>query len=575
MFKIVKTFYQFFSKRKIIFVFFLFLILISSLADSIEPYFYKLLVNNIIISDYPRLSRVIISLISLKFISLILFIATHFIGDVLLINSAIQARVSVFKKIQDLDFYFHTQKSSGSLISAIKRGDGAFFTFSHVIHFNFLRIIISFVVMVAFFSSIDIRIVVISLISFILSILISFLLVSLNMKIRNQFNEEEDKISGIIVDNITNYDTVKLFARENWETNRLRDSFIVWKKRLWGYANSFRLIDFSIGSLINISIFFLLFYSFSLIRENSLPIGDFVLIVGFTGSFYPRIWEFVYSLRDLAKNFSDIQKYFGILDYSIEVKDPKKPVLLNKVKGRIKFNSVTFSYKDGQKNALKDVDIEIKPGESVALVGKSGSGKTTLIKLILRFYDLEKGNITIDGFDIKKFKKSDLRSFFGVVPQEPILFNDTIYRNIGYAKDNIKRKEIISASKLALTHDFINKLPKGYETVVGERGVKLSGGQKQRVAIARVIVSSPDIIIFDEATSQLDSESERLIQKAFWDISKGKTTIVIAHRLSTAMKADRIIVMDKGRIIDEGTHQELIAKKDGQYKKFWDLQTIF
>jgi len=219
------------------------------------------------------------------------------------------------------------------------------------------------------------------------------------------------------------------------------------------------------------------------------------------------------------------------------------------------------------------MNLNIKKGESVALVGRSGAGKTTVIKLLMRFYDPYKGKILIDGININKFTKSQLRNFMGIVPQEPILFNNTISYNIGYPNNNSSFKEIEAASKLAHIDSFIKSLPNGYNTLVGERGVKLSGGQKQRLAIARMIVSNPDIIIFDEATSQLDSESEKYIQDSFWKVSEGKTTIIIAHRLSTAMRADRIIVLDQGKIVEEGSHTTLLNKKDSLYKKFWNLQT--
>ncbi|MBI3954779.1 ATP-binding cassette domain-containing protein, partial [Candidatus Collierbacteria bacterium] len=207
-----------------------------------------------------------------------------------------------------------------------------------------------------------------------------------------------------------------------------------------------------------------------------------------------------------------------------------------------------------------------------ALVGRSGAGKTTVVKLLMRFYDVEKGAITIDKINIKDFTKSQLRSFIGVVPQEPILFNNTIGYNIGYGVDKASAKEIKTAARMANLGNFIETLSEKYETNVGERGIKLSGGQKQRLAIARMILSNPDIIIFDEATSNLDSESEKLIQEAFWQIAKNKTTIIIAHRLSTIMRADRIIVMDCGKIIEMGSHRDLLTKKNGLYKHFWDLQ---
>lgn len=256
----------------------------------------------------------------------------------------------------------------------------------------------------------------------------------------------------------------------------------------------------------------------------------------------------------------------------MEIKDPSNPLKLKKVSGEIRFDNVTFSYLEGKKEAVKNIDLAIREGQSVALVGRSGGGKTTIIKLLMRFYDVDKGKITIDGVDISKLTKSHLRSFIGIVPQEPVMFNNTVSYNLSYGKTGSSKKELVAASKIANLHDFIKTLPKKYNTNVGERGVKLSGGQKQRLAIARMVLSDPDIVIFDEATSQLDSENETLIQGALWKVIKNKTTIIIAHRLTTAMRADKIVVMDKGKIIEEGSHLSLLAKKKGVYRHLWDLQ---
>ena len=324
---------------------------------------------------------------------------------------------------------------------------------------------------------------------------------------------------------------------------------------------------------MTVGIFMTLYLALRLALAGEINIGDFVLVTGFTASFYPQMFELVFAMRDIAKNFADIERYFELLDERILVKDPSNLVDIKNVKGEIDFKNVYFSYKGGQRNALKGINLTVRQGQSIALVGKSGSGKTTVTKALMRFYDIKKGEISIDGVNIKNFTKRRLRSFMGVVPQEPILFNNTIAYNIKYARPKASREELIAAAKMANIHDFIMSMPDKYETHVGERGIKLSGGQKQRVAIARMILSDPDIIIFDEATSHLDSESEKLIQDAFWKASKNKTTIIIAHRLSTIMKADKIVVMSKGRIVEEGSHHELLLKKESLYKYFWNLQT--
>jgi ATP-binding cassette subfamily B protein len=267
----------------------------------------------------------------------------------------------------------------------------------------------------------------------------------------------------------------------------------------------------------------------------------------------------------------DLQKYFEVMELKPTIKDSPNAVAIKEVKGNIEFDDVSFAYHKGQK-VLKDINLHIRPDETIALVGQSGSGKTTITKLLMRFYDVSQGEIKLDDQDLRDLKIYDLRRAIGLVPQEAVLFNDTIAYNIAYGKSDATQEEIEEATKKANLHEFVMKLPRKYGTIVGERGVKLSGGQKQRLAIARVILENPEIIIFDEATSQLDSSNERKIQQAFQNLTKNKTTIIIAHRLSTVMDADRIIVFKQGQIVQQGKHQELI-KQDGVYKHLWQLQT--
>jgi len=573
MLKILITYHKFYTKKKIIFLLFLLLLIIVAVLSNISPYFFKLFVDNITVLDPSKLLKILGGYMLVRVILQVISVIYNYVGDLLLLDSAADVRIKVFSYLQDLDFSFHTSKSTGSLISIMKRGDGAYFSLQHDIYFHIIPTIVGFITMLYFFSSLDIRIFLLVIASFILTVLISLVLIKYNMKTRKKFNDDEDHISGLITDSIINYDTVKLFSKERWETNRLISDFKGWKKSLWAYTNSFRIMNVTIDTIFNISIFSILFITLKMASSVKITPGDFALVAGFISSFYPQLDNLIWSIRDIAKEFTDIEKYFSILDYPIEIKDPTNPVKKRKVEGNINFINISYSYKGGQKNALKNMNLNIKKGESVALVGRSGAGKTTVIKLLMRFYDPYKGKILIDGININKFTKSQLRNFMGIVPQEPILFNNTISYNIGYPNNNSSFKEIEAASKLAHIDSFIKSLPNGYNTLVGERGVKLSGGQKQRLAIARMIVSNPDIIIFDEATSQLDSESEKYIQDSFWKVSEGKTTIIIAHRLSTAMRADRIIVLDQGKIVEEGSHTTLLNKKDSLYKKFWNLQT--
>lgn len=572
MIKTLKIFFKFIAKKKLIYALTILCIVATAVLQSVMPYFLKLFVNAIPELDYQALINILFIYVAVVMGSLITDVASAWFGDVALLDGARDARLEIFKHVQDLDFSFHSSKSTGSMISAFKRGDGAFFDLFHTIHFNILSVIVTTAIMLFFFGQINYWLVIFMSIVLILTFFCTKILIRNNVEKRNTFNDEEDNVSGIITDNMINYETVKLFAKEKWESTRLTNAFKSWTKTLWGYANSFRLIDIIIGLLINISIFIIMFFMLRFAVFGKLSIGDFVLIISFIGMFFPKMWNLVWSTRNIAKNYADLEKYFGLLDEKNEVLDPEKPVKIDHVYGEIEFKNVNFAYKNRTKNAINGIDLKMEQGQSVALVGRSGSGKTTLVKLLMRFYDIQKGEITIDGINIKDFTKSTLRNFIGMVPQEPILFNNTIAYNIGYGKDKSTISEIRQAAKIANIDNFIQSLPKKYETEVGERGVKLSGGQKQRLAIARMILSDPDIVVFDEATSQLDSESEKLIQDAFWKARAGKTTIIVAHRLSTVMRADKIVVMEHGKIMESGTHESLLAKKNSLYSHFWNLQ---
>jgi len=572
MWKIIKRFYWFIWKHKWWFILAMLVTTVSLVLQLLTPYFFKLFVDTLQVNDLERLSKLILIFMAVQFGALIFANLKYLVGDVVSVDTSIDIRTAIFKYVQDLDFSFHSSKSTGALISAFKRGDNAFWGLFERLNQRMWEIVIGFAVMGYFFLKIDYRFILIFVISFVLTLIATKFLAGLNIRTREEFNEWEDKISGIITDNLINYETVKLFAKEKWELKRLKTTFKGWKRFLWKHFWTYRMIDMSVGSLVNISIFLVLTFSTNLISGGEIGIGDFVLIVGYVNMFFPKLFDLIYGLREISTGLTDVKKYFTLLDHAVEVKDPVRPVKVAHVFGEINFDNIHFSYGERSKNAINGIKLKIEQGQSVALVGRSGSGKTTLAKLLMRFYDLDSGKITIDGINIKDFTKGTLRGFIGVVPQEPILFNNTISYNIGYGKSNPKLSDIKKASKLANIDDFIEGLKKKYDTQVGERGVKLSGGQKQRLAIARMILSDPDIVVFDEATSHLDSESEKLIQDAFWKARAGKTTIIIAHRLSTIMRADKIVVMEDGKIKEVGSHDGLLAKKDSLYSHFWNLQ---
>lgn len=565
-------FYRFILRYKLSFAVFIVTLVASAILENLSPYLLKLLVDNASRGNYEVLFKLLLGLVGMRIISNLIDSLSNYLGDMVQIPAARDARMAVFKKIQDLDFAFHVNKNTGSLISAFRRGDGAFFNLFMNFHQDVLKTVVSLGVVLFFFSKIHSMILFVMLGLFLVNVIVMALLIKLNLKTRKDFNDSEDKISGIITDNLLNYETVKFFAQEKQEESRLKTEFKDWFKKIWNFSNSFRLMDVSIGTISNLGLFLILAMMVKMLVNQQISLGDFVMVSSFVSGFYYRFFGLFFQFRNIAKSFIDLEKYFSILDNEVAVADPESPKTIENIKGKIEFVNAEFSYPGTKKKVLNNINLTINPGQSVAFVGKSGAGKTTMVKLILRFYDLKRGKILLDNIDIKNMKKSYLRSFMGVVPQEPVLFNNTIGFNIGYGNKDVSLNSIKAAAKLANLDDFIEQLPDKYETQVGERGIKLSGGQKQRLAIARAMLINPKILIFDEATSNLDSESEGLVQDALWKTASNRTVLIIAHRFSTIRRADKIIVMNKGKVAETGTHEELIKIKGGIYHDLWELQ---
>lgn len=574
MAQILRYFYFFVFKYKYHFALLILTLVVAVILENSAPYILKLIVDAATKGELAGIGRLLLIYVGTRIAFSLVDALSYTLGDAVMIPASRDARISVFKKIQDLDFAYHVNKNTGSLISAFKRGDGAFYTLFMNLHQEVLRTVMSLIVVLIFLSGININILLMMLGMAIVNGVAMIWLIKLNVQKRKNFNDAEDRISGIITDNLINYETVKFFAQEKGEAKRLKRSFVPWTKCFWGYANSFRVTDVTIGLISSVGMFFILRLALKMLTSNQIGIGDFVMISGFLMGFYYRFFGLFFQMRNIVKSFADLQRYLEILGNEVVVKDPDKPLYLGeKLEGKIDFVDVGFKYPGNRKKVLDKINLQIKPGETVAFAGRSGAGKTTLIKLLLRFYDLTKGKILIDGVDITKLEKSHLRSFIGVVPQEPVLFNNSIEFNIGYGKEGVNLKEIRAAARMANLDDFIMGLPDKYQTEVGERGIKLSGGQKQRLAIARAMLIDPKILVFDEATSNLDSESEEMVQQALWNTAKNRTVLIIAHRFSTIRRADKIVVLDGGQIAEVGSHQKLIGKRSGVYKKLWELQS--
>ena len=571
MLKTVKTYCSFLSKYKGAFFIHILVLILVAVLENLNPYIYKLLVDSVTAERYAKVFNLLLIFVAVKIIVNLGNALSHFLGDRVYIPSSSDARVNIFRRVQDLDFAFHSDKHTGSLISIFKRGDHAYESFFDSFN-EILRILVSLLVVLFFFSRVSLVVMSVMVGVSAANIILSIFLIHINMRKREAFNDSEDRISGIITDNLINYETVKFFAQEEKEENRLRREFVDWKVKLWGFANSFRIMDISVGSVSNIGILIIFWLAIQKLIKGEISVGDFVMVASFMTGFYYIFFDLLWRIRNVARHFVDVKNYFAILDEEIMVKDPKNPEVIKQVKGNIDFRNVTFNYSSSLTQVLKNINLSIKAGESVAFVGRSGAGKTTFIKLLLRFYDVSSGEILIDGVNVRNLSKSELRSFIGVVPQEPILFNNTIGYNIAYGNDKAGDEDIVRVAKMANLHEFIEGLPEKYETPVGERGIKLSGGQKQRLAIGRMLLSNPKIIVFDEATSNLDSESEKLIQKSLWKMARERTILIIGHRFSTVRKADRIVVLEDGEIVQVGNHEKLISDTNGLYYYLWHLQ---
>ena len=570
--KTFKTFYSFLWKYKGYFILSQITAFISIASYSSIPFIYRYLIDNFQNLTAQSFFAVVMVYGSIRIGGILFGNLSWFLAEKVQNPAEVDVKVKIFSYLQKLDFIFHTAKKSGELISKIKRGGSAFERMDSEINRELTDDLFRLIIIAGAFSMISLKITYIFVFSIATIILISTFLIKNNVKLRVRYNKEEDNISHIIADNLINYETVKYFASEKREVFNLVESFKKWTRSVWKLVMSSMWINLSVRLLSVITTIIILAMLGSDVINKKITAGDFILVMTFLMQIFPNIEKIVFRLRSIMNDYTDIKDYFAILDYPLEVKDPEQPLKFECKKGEVEFKNLSFSYEGGQE-ALKNISIAMSAGTSTALVGRSGSGKTTMTKLLMRVYDPNEGQVLVDGFDIRQIKKEDLRRNIGIVPQEPILFNSSIGYNIGYSLENATKEEIENAAKLANLHDFIVTLEKGYDTVVGERGVKLSGGQKQRLAIARVFLLNPKIIIFDEATSHLDSESERLIQNSMEKLAKGKTMIIIAHRLSTIMKADKIIVLDNGNVIEEGKHSDLLSRNSGIYKKLWELQT--
>ena len=481
-----------------------------------------------------------------------------------------EVSLTIFKHLHSLSLQFHLNRQTGALSKFIDRGTkGIDFLLRYVI-FNvvptFIEIILVSIILLNLYGYFY---ALITIITITIYVILTFIITQWRVQFRRDMNSADNSVSTKMIDSLLNFETVKYFNNENHEFNRLDVSLKKYELAANKSRHSLSLLNIAQIIVIMSGITIMLVMTAFGIRSNDISIGGFVVINAYMLQLYQPL-NFLGSVyREIQQSLVDMENMFNLLDEKSKVKDSLKQLKINS-KTEIKFSNISFGY-DERRTVIKDISFEVPNGKKVAIVGPTGAGKSTISRLLFRFYDPTNGSIYINDENINSISQHSLRKIIGVVPQDTVLFNDTIHYNISYGDPKASEDDIINAAKNADIHNFVISLPDGYETIVGERGLKLSGGEKQRVAIARTFLKNPKILFFDEATSALDSTTEKEIQKNLENISKNKTTLIIAHRLSTVAYADNIIVLDKGSIIEQGSHNYLLDLK-GKYFEMWEKQ---
>lgn len=477
----------------------------------------------------------------------------------------------VLSHLHKLSLRYHLERRTGNVVRDLERGTSSISQILNYLVFNIVPTFAEFI-LVAFIllGQYEAKFALITFSTVAIYIAFTLLVTEWRMHFRHKMNSLDSESNGQAVDSLINYETVKYFNNETFEVNRYDTTLSEWENAAVTSQTSMSILNFGQGAIIAIGLTFIMIFAGQGVIDGKMTLGDLVLINTMMLQLFMPLSFLGIIYRMLKHTLADMDMVFNLLDEDLEIKDVKNAKDLNHVNGEIKFEHVDFSYNDDRK-ILHDISFTVNPGQKLAIVGHSGSGKSTLARLLFRFYDVSNGRILYDNQNIAEVTQSSLRQAIGIVPQDTVLFNESILYNIEYAKPNASKEEIIHAAKLANIHEFIEGLPEGYDTAVGERGLKLSGGEKQRLAIARVILKGSPILIFDEATSSLDSKSEKVILEALSSVAQTHTTLVIAHRLSTITDSDEILVMDKGRIVEQGSHSELLAKS-GVYADMWSLQ---
>jgi ABC-type transport system involved in Fe-S cluster assembly fused permease/ATPase subunit len=479
--------------------------------------------------------------------------------------------LAVFGHLHALSLRFHLERQTGGLSRDIERGTRALQSLLSYSLYTIVPTLVEVLLVLGFLGwRFDIGYVVITGIALALYVGFSVVVTEWRTQFRRTMNELDSKAHTRAIDALLNFETVKYFNNEAFETRRYEQGLESYRQAQVKSQATLSLLNTGQQMIIALSLVALLWRATQGVVDGRLTLGDLVMVNAFLIQLYIPLNFLGVLYREVKQSIADLERMFALLEREREVADAPDAPPLQVREGRVRFERVSFAY-EAARPILHDVSFEIPPGKTVAVVGASGAGKSTLARLLYRFYDVNGGRITIDGQDIRAVTQDSLRRAIGIVPQDTVLFNDTVGYNIAYGRPGAGSAEVQAAAAAAHIHGFINSTPKGYDTMVGERGLKLSGGEKQRVAIARTLLKDPPILIFDEATSALDSANERAIQAELKSAAQGKTALVIAHRLSTVADAHAIVVLDQGRVVEVGSHAELLAR-DGRYAQMWRLQ---
>ncbi|MEM7491773.1 MAG: ABC transporter ATP-binding protein/permease [Pseudomonadota bacterium] len=481
------------------------------------------------------------------------------------------ACVDAFGHAQNLSLNFHQTRRTGALNRVIERGAGAIDYLIRFLAFNIGPTLVRLVLAsVALALAYDPWLSVIAIVTVITYFAITVWITEWRVRQRRRMNEADTRFRGIAVDIMTNFETVKSFAAENRETDRFDGAMKQYNVRFVETVRSMYIMNGAQAFIMNAGLVAALVLSAWNITQGTMQQGDIIGVLTMFTALYAPLNILGWAWREIKQGAVDLEKLYGLLGMTPDVADKPDAKTIGRLDGHVEFEGVGFTH-DGRSAGVQDVSFDLKPGKKIAFVGTSGAGKSTLLKLLFRFYDVESGRVLVDGYDVRHVTQESLRKALGLVPQDVVLFNETIKSNIAYANPDASLEQLEDAARRAQLLDFINSLPDGWNTRVGERGLKLSGGEKQRVGIARVILANPGILVLDEATSALDSATEAAVQSALDEASKDRTTLMVAHRLSTVQNADEILVMDTGRIVERGTHEELIDL-DGIYADMWARQ---